>query len=297
MKLCIDVLRKAFQNILNNHMMIMAAGLSYYFILSLFPLLILLASLVGYLPIPNLFDQIMDAMAAVVPPDSMGLVRAIVGDVITPSKGKFLTIGIAGTLWAASGGFAAVIEALNVAYDVPETRRIWKTRLLAVGLMLVVGALLIIAIAVIFVGPQFGGWLADKVHLQNTFVQIWPVLRWTVAIVFTVFAVELIFFWAPNVQQRHFWATLPGAALGVGFWIGASYALSLYFRNFANFNKTYGTLGAAIALLVWLYWSWLMILAGAEINSELLKAMGEKLPVKELPEEAVEIAPPGREAA
>ncbi len=295
MGLSINVLKKAFQNILNNHMMIMAAGLSYYFILSLFPLLILLASLVGYLPIPNLFGQIMDAMAAVVPPDSMGLVRAFVGDVITPSRGKFLTIGIVGTLWAASGGFAAVIEALNVAYDVPETRRIWKTRLLAVGLMFVVGALLVTAIAVIFVGPQFGGWLASKVHLQDTFVQMWPFLRWTVAIVFTVLAVELIFYWAPNVQQRHFWATLPGAALGVGFWIGASYALSLYFRNFANFNKTYGTLGAAIALLVWLYWSWLMILAGAEINSELLKAMGEKLPVKEMPGEALEIAPPGRE--
>ncbi|HET8668111.1 MAG TPA: YihY/virulence factor BrkB family protein, partial [Terriglobales bacterium] len=104
-------------------------------------------------------------------------------------------------------------------------------------------------------------------------------------------AVEVIYFWAPNVEQR-FLATLPGAIIGVIFWIGSSYGLGIYFQKFANYNKTYGILGAAMALMVWLYWSWFAILVGAEINSELVKAGGEgKLELKEKPPAAVKPRP------
>jgi membrane protein len=269
-----SILKKAYKDITTNHTMPMAAGLSYYFVMSLFPALILAASVISFLPIPHLFGSILQAMQTVVPADSMGLVRGIVRDVITPHHGSFLTIGILGTLWSASGGFASLIEALNVAYDVPETRPFYQTRALAIGLMLVIGTLLTVAAVVMFLGPQFGGWLAYKLHMHWVFGSIWPYLRWSISVAFSVLAVELVFYWAPNVKQR-FWATLPGAAIGVGFWIAASYALGLYFQHFANFNKTYGTLGAAVALMVWLYWSWFFILVGAEINSELLKAAGD----------------------
>jgi membrane protein len=103
-----------------------------------------------------------------------------------------------------------------------------------------------------------------------------------------------MFYWAPNVKQR-FWATLPGAAVGVGFWIAASYALGLYFRHFAHFNRTYGALGAAVALMVWLYWSWFFILVGAEINAELLKASGDGLLVIKHPPPKVIRAKPAWE--
>lgn len=268
----------------------MAAGLSYYFVLSLFPLLIVLASVVGYLPIPNLFEQILGTMSRVVPADSMGLVRKVVATVVKPHSG-LLTFGIIGTLWTASGGFAGLIEALNVAYDVPETRPIWKTRLLALGLTFVVGTLLIGALVVMILGPKLGGWIANLVGQSSTFLQVWPYIKWGAAVAFTVLAVELIFYWAPNVKQR-FLATLPGALIGVGFWIGSSYALGIYFKNYANYNKTYGTLGAAIALMVWLYWSWFAILIGAEINSELVKAGGGgKLELKHKPPPAVRPRP------
>jgi len=276
---------------MNNHVMALAAGLSYYFVMSLFPLLILAASILAYVPVPDLFGRIVNAMAQVVPPDSMGLVRAVLNDVIRTNRGGFLTFGIVGTLWTATGGFAGLIEALNVAYDVPETRPIWKTRLLALELMIVIGGLMTTGVLVMFVGPQFGNWLAAKVGLSDQFGDAWPVLRWVVSVGFMVLAVELIFFWAPNVKQR-FRATLPGAMLGVGFWIGTSFALSLYFRNFAHYNKTYGTLAGAIALLAWLYYSWFVILVGAEINSELLKARGGgRLPLKQ-PPPAIHVRPP-----
>jgi membrane protein len=286
-----SVLKKAYHDVTTNHTMAMAAGLSYYFIMSLFPALILAASIVAYLPVPDLFDKTLSAMQQFVPADSMGVVKSVLKDVITPSRGGFLTLGIIGTIWAASGGFASLIEALNVAYDVPETRPMWKTRSLAIGLMFVIGGLMVLGAIAMFLGPQFGAWLSAKVGLSWVFAKLWPLMRWVVSVAFIVLAVELMFYWAPNVKQR-FWSTLPGAAVGVAFWVGASYALGLYFQHFANFNKTYGALGAAVALMVWLYWSWFVILVGAEINSELLKRQGNgRIELKQPPPRAVYARP------
>lgn len=206
----------------------------------------------------------------VLPSDSMGLVGRVLSDVITPNKGTFLSFAILGTLWTASGGFSATIEALNIAYDVEDDRPFWKTRPLAVGLALVTGALVLVALSVMIVGPRFGEWLASRVHPSYLFVLLWPYIHWSVAIGFTILAVEALYFLAPNVKQR-FLATLPGATLAVGCWIALSYLLGLYFRHFANFNKTYGTLGAAVALMTWLYWTSFAMLVGAKLNAELAK--------------------------
>jgi len=145
------------------------------------------------------------------------------------------------------------------------------------------GALLLVALSVMIVGPRFGEWLAARVHLSGLFVLLWPYIHWTIAVGFTILAVEALYFLAPNVKQR-FLATLPGAVLAVGCWIGLSYLLGIYFRHFANFNKTYGTLGAAIALMVWLYWTGFAMLVGAELNAELAKISSEgKLQQKQEP--------------
>jgi membrane protein len=261
-------------NVVRNHTLQMAAALAYYFILSLFPALILLSAVVAYLPVPDLFNQALALLARFLPADAMGLVQRVLADVISPNKGTFLSLGILGTLWAASGGFAAMIEALNIAYDVRDDRPFWKTRPLAVGLAFLTGALLLIALSVMVVGPRFGEWLAARVHLSGLFVLLWPFIHWTIALGFTVLAVEALYFLAPNVKQR-LRATLPGAVVSVGCWITLSYLLGLYFRHFGNFNKTYGTLGAAVALMVWLYWTGFAMLVGAELNEELAKISKE----------------------
>ena len=274
---------RTYADLLQSHALQMAAALSYYFVLSLFPALIFLSAVVAYLPVPDLFNQALSLMAQFLPADSMGLVRRVVADVISPNKGTFLSFGILGTLWAASGGFAAAIEALNIAYEVKEDRPFWKTRPLALGLAFMTGALLLVALSVMIVGPRFGEWLAARVHLSGLFVLLWPYIHWTIAVGFTILAVEALYFLAPNVKQR-FLATLPGAVLAVGCWIGLSYLLGIYFRHFANFNKTYGTLGAAIALMVWLYWTGFAMLVGAELNAELAKMSSEgKLQQKQEP--------------
>jgi membrane protein len=267
-------LARTYTDIQQNHTMQMAAALSYFFVLSLFPALIFLSAVVAYLPVPDLFNQALALMSRFLPADTMGLVRRVLADVVSPNKGTFLSFGILGTLWAASGGFAATIEALNMAYEVKDDRPFWKTRPLAVGLAFITGALMLVALSVMIVGPRFGEWVAGKVHLSNLFVLLWPLIHWTIAVGFTILAVEVLYFIAPNVKQR-FMATLPGAVLAVSCWIALSYLLGIYFRHFANFNRTYGTLGAAIALMIWLYWTGFAILAGAELNAELAKLSRE----------------------
>ena len=276
-------LARTYARVVRNHMLQMAAALAYYFVLSLFPALIFLSAVVAYLPVPDLFNQALALMARFLPADIMGLVQRILADVVTPNRETFLSFGILGTIWAASGGFAAAIEALNIAYEVEDDRPFWKTRPLALGLAFIIGALMLIALCVMVVGPRFGQWLAVRVHLSKLFVRLWPYIHWTIAIGFTVLAIEALYFLAPNVKQR-FRATLPGAVLAVGCWIGLSYLLGVYFRHFGTFNKTYGTLGGAIALMVWLYWTGFAMLVGALLNAELAKISREgKLQEKHQP--------------
>ncbi|SRR6266496_2451284 len=265
-----DALLRTYDDVDRNHTLQMAAALSYYFVLSLFPALIFLSAAIAYLPIPDLPHQALVLLAPFLPAEGMDLIRRVLDDVIRSDKGTFLSFGLLGTLWTVSGGFAATIEALNIACEVKDNRPFWKTRPLAIGLAAIVGTLVVISLCVMVLGPRFGAWLAGEVHLSQWFVLLWPCLRWSMVVAFTVLAVEALYFLAPNVKMR-LGATLPGAILAVGCWIGLSHLLGVYFRHLAAFNKTYGTLGAAIALMVWLYWTGFAILVGAELNAELAK--------------------------
>lgn len=280
-----EALWRTGEDVGNKHTLQMAAALSYYFVMSLFPALILLSAILAYLPIHDLMDQAFVLMGGFVPKDTMTLLHKIVSDVISPNRSAFLSFGILGTLWSASGGFSATIEALNIAYEVDETRPFWRTRPLAIWLTFIVGLLMLTALGVMIVGPRFGEWVAGHLHLSWLFAMLWPFIHWVVVIGFTVLSVEMLYFLAPNVKQR-FFSTLPGAILSVACWILLSYALGLYFRSFAHFNKTYGTLGATVALMIWLYWTGFFMLLGAELNCQLAKESEKgKIPEKEPPDQ------------
>jgi membrane protein len=259
--------RLTYAGVQAKHTSQLAAGLSYYFVLSLFPLLIAFAAALSLVPVPNLFEQIVALMAKFIPPDSMGLVRTVLRDVISPHGGSILSLGIVLTIWAASGGVAALVEAVNVAYDLPDNRSFIRRRLLSIGLMFAVGALAVLALALLVVGPGFGRWMAGKIGLGTVFVLLWPYLRWVLSIVCAVLGIELIYMWAPSSRQP-FRSTLPGAVMALVTWLVLSSALGLYLRNFARLNKTYGTLAAAVALLLWLYWTAFAMLVGAQFNAE-----------------------------
>lgn len=265
-----QALVNTYQDLLRHHTLQVAAALSYYFVLSVFPGLIFLSAVLGLLPLGDLFNNVLGFMGRLLPPDSMRIVTSVLRDVLSAHRGTWLSFGMLGIVWSASSAFAAIIEALDIAYDAQDDRPYWKTRLLSVVLAAISGALLLSALGVMIVGPRFGDWLAAHVGLSSVFAVVWPLLRWAIAISFTVLAVELIYYLAPNVKQR-FGATLPGAVLSVVVWNGLSYLLSIYFAHFANFSKTYGTLAGFVAFMTWLYWTSFVLLVGAELNAELAK--------------------------
>jgi membrane protein len=269
-----DALWRTVEGVPRKHTLQMAAAMAYYFVLALFPALVLLSAVVSYLPVNDVLNQVVNLVGGVVPVDSMKIIRYFVDHVIIPNRATLLSFGILGTLWSASGGFASAIEALDVAYEVEEGRPFWVTRPLAIGLTLLVGVLFLVAFAVMVVGPEFGRRLVEHHKLSWMFASAWPYIHWTVSFGFTVLAVEFLYFIAPNVKQR-FWNTLPGALLSVSCWVGLSYVLGVYFRSFAHFSKTYGALGAMVALMVWLYWNGFIMLLGAELNCELAKETRE----------------------
>ena len=151
----------------------MAAAMSYYFLVAMVPLLIFLSALLGYLPIPNLFNQLLDILAVLVPPDAMQMVQRILASIMTPQRGGLVSFGLLSYLWTASGGFAASIEALNVAYDVKKTRSWWRDRLQALLLTLTTGVLSLVGLLLIIAGPRFGHLLTDLFPLPDAFGDIW----------------------------------------------------------------------------------------------------------------------------
>lgn len=247
-----------------------AAALSYFFLLSVFPLLIFLASLLAFIPIPNLFEQCLEIMAKIVPADAMGVVRHVLTDVLRTSPG-LLSLSVVSALFAASGGFASLIAILNIAHDSPETRPYWKKRILAFELTLLTGLMVAALLIAIALGPEFGKWLATKIHVSWLFTLLWPYIRWILIGAFTIFSIETIYFLAPNVKLR-FRDQIPGSIVAVLSWIGASWGLGWYLSHFANYNKTFGALGAVVGLMLWFYITALALLLGAEMNSELLRS-------------------------
>lgn len=247
-----------------------AAALAFYFLFSLVPLLIVFASLLWCLPANSVMSQFLSIMAVLVPPESMQIVQTAAQSVLEPGHTRFLSFGIFGYLWAATAGFSALIEALDIAYDVEKCRPWWRDRLQALLLTFTVGSLGLLSLLALVVGPQFGHFLLLAFSVHERFFHIWPVLRWIITIATFVTGLELVYYIGPHARHS-FGSTLPGAAISVGMWFLGSFGLSFYLDHLANYNKTYGSLGAVAALMLWLYISSVATLIGAELNAELGK--------------------------
>lgn len=254
-----------YNDVYDEHLFVFAAGLSYYFVLSLFPLLVSMAALLAYVPIPGLFEGLLSLMARLVPGDGISLVRNIVSDVVSHKHPHFLTFGLLFTIWTASSGFAALIDGLDIVYRVRETRPVWKTRPIALGLTLLAGSLLLVAAGLMVEGTYFGVWATDRFNLNPASFAVWRYLRGGIATGLAMLAVGLLYHFGPNVRRR-FRDSVAGAIAAVLTWIGLSYLLGLYFRHFGSLDKTYGPLGAAVGLYLWFYLSGFAVLMGGEIN-------------------------------
>jgi membrane protein len=243
-----------------------AAQLAYSFLFSLFPLLLFLVALIGFLPIPDLFGKMMDMAAGLLPPEALSLVRDNIATITAERKGGLLSVGAVVALWGASAGFRAIMNALNRAYDVEEGRPWWKVYGISVLATLGLAALAVAAFALLIFGPQIGEAIAGLVGLGQVFQVVWAILRWPIAIALLGLVVAVIYYIAPDVEQDWKWVT-PGSVLAVVGWVIASALFSLYVQNFGSYDKTYGSLGAVIVLLLWLYMTGFMLLVGGEANA------------------------------
>jgi membrane protein len=262
-----------------------AAALAFYFLMSLIPLLLIFSSILQFLPIPNVFQQLLNLMAELVPADSLSFVERIVASILTPNRGKLLSFGILGYIWAASGGFASLIESLNIAYDVPKSRAWWHDRLWALLLTFTSGALVSLSLLAVLSGPHFGHFLNEVFPIPGPLEHIWPTLRVAVIFVTFVAALELVYYKGPNCRHS-FISTLPGAVAAIAVWFLGSAGLSYYLGHLSNYNATYGSMGAVIGLMLWLYLTGLAILIGAELNAELAKRLVVLRSLQETPETA-----------
>src|SRR5579872_3013560 len=158
-----QALTATYQDLAQHHVFQMAAALSYYLVLAVFPGMIFLSSVMSLIPLPNLFGRVLGTMSLLLPPDTVRMVQSVLLDVLATNRKAWLSFGMLGVIWVASAAFDAIAEALNIAYDVTDDRPFWKNRLRAVGLGLITAGLVSSALAVMIVGPRFGAWLASKI--------------------------------------------------------------------------------------------------------------------------------------
>jgi len=251
-----------------------AAQLAYSSLFALFPFLLFLITLIGYLPIGNLLDQIMSALRNLMPPDALALVQQNIESIVREPRGGLLSFGLIATLWAASRGVVSLCSGLNAAYDVKEGRPWWKLQLTAITLTLSLSLFVIFAAILMIFGGAIGDWLSQALELGPLFQIIWNAVRLFLAALIMVVVMAILYYYCPDVEQQWRWVT-PGSIVAVFGWIGASLVFSYYVGHFGNYNKTYGTIGAVIILLTWMYLSGLIVLLGGEINSEIERSLPE----------------------
>ena len=243
-----------------------AAALVFYLILAIFPALIFLLSLLPYLPIPNLEQAIMDFIGQALPGEASATLGGVVNDLISQPRGDLLSFGLLGTLWAASSGLAAIMQQLNITYGVTEKRPFFKVRGIALLLLLIFSILILSSFALIVLGGELQNYLAATLGLSDLVLTVFAILRWFIIFAMISLSFAIVYYLGPNVEQKFRFIT-PGSAFGAIAIAAASLGFKLYVTNFASYDKTYGSLGGVIILMLWLYVAGIVLLLGSEVNS------------------------------
>jgi membrane protein len=247
-----------------------AAALTYYSILSIFPALIALVSVLGLIG-DSATQPLIDNLGAVAPGPAKEIFTGAIENLQRSegAAGVLFIVGLAGALWSASGYVAAFMRASNSIYDVEEGRPIWKTAPVRLGVTIVLLLLLAISGTAVALTGGLAEQVGNLVGVGDTAVTVWDIAKWPVLLLLVSFMFAILYWAAPNVKHPKFRWVSPGGILAVVVWIIASLAFAFYVANFGSYNKTYGALGGVIVFLVWLWISNIAVLLGAELNAEL----------------------------
>jgi membrane protein len=275
---------RLWRQVYEDELLARCAELAYFFLFSVFPLLLFLTTLLGYADAyTGMRADLFRLLARFTPSrDVTTLLHGTLDEITKARNSAKLSLSLVAALWVASNGMLAVSRTLNHAYGLKETRRWWWRRLVALALTLAFSLLVVIALTLIFSGGSVGEALASRVGFGAVFYAVWHVfVRWPLILFFLVISFEMVYNFAPNQGKRanRHWVT-PGGVAGVGLWILACYGLRVYLVYFRSYTTAYGSLGAVILLLVWFYFTAFAILMGGEVNSEIDKELAGKSPKK-----------------
>ena len=253
-----------------------AAQLSYYALLALFPALIFLTALMGLFSVQSFMPELMNYLRNVLPADALSMVQRFLTQVAEGSGANILSLGALGALWASSSGVTAIMDALNVVFGVKEDRRpFWRVRLTAIVLTTGLAGFVIMSLALVLYGPTIGRWIADLMGFDVVFTWIWNVLQWPVIATLMLIVVAAIYHICPDRRHKRWRWVTPGSVFAVLMWLLVSLGFKAYVDNFGDYNKVYGSIAGVIVLMLWFYWSGMVLLLGGEINAEIEKAAAE----------------------
>lgn len=288
------IAKKTWNAIFDNNIFGSAAELGYWFLFALFPTLVSASSMIGLAAksASANYADLLHYLALVVPPSAYGIVVDTFSQITAQSTGKKVTFGLAAALWAASAGFSAIQDSMNAVYRIKETRPYWKVRGSAVLISTVLSLLVTAILGSLLAGDFFGHFFAAHLYHhagKEVMTILFRVAGWVVALGLLMLLFAVIYYWAPDLKQKCWRWMTPGAAIGIIGWALSSFGLRIYLHFFNNYSATYGSLGAVIILLTWFYLTGLMLLLGAQVNSEIEAAATERqlasLPPEQRPPE------------
>lgn len=267
-------IRNVWQEISEDDVVALAAQMAFFFALALFPFFILLAAVAGMLPSTQLWSHILKWVTLYLPESSQTIVFNTVAS-LTYGRVKFLSIGVLSAAWAASGGVLTLMSSLNIAYEVTETRKLWKRAVLAIVTLFVICFLFLGSFGVLTAGHLVATWISAHVPAGLPFPAVWRIGHWLVSLLLLIVGMSAIYYLLPNRKLPWRWLT-PGTLLALAVWVPGSLAFNFYVRHIGSYNRIYGTLAGFMVLLVWIYIVSLVVLIGAELNSEAIKMRAAK---------------------
>jgi membrane protein len=263
-----ELARRTWREALDDDILGLAAQLSYYLFLALFPAILFLLALASFFPLSNITDDVARSIGPFVSPQVLQLIQDQMRRLGNGESGGLLTFGVAGALWSSSAAMVSIVGALNKAYDIEEGRPWWKVRLVSIGLTVGASLFVLVALSLVLVGPTLADWLGDATGWGRAFEWTWLILQWPLVFALVTTAIGLVYYFAPDAEQDWSWIT-PGAVVATLLWLVVSLLFKAYIANFTDYNATYGAVGGVIVLLLWFYVSSLAILVGAELNAEI----------------------------
>jgi len=270
--------KKVIAGINDDNLLGRASELAYNFILALFPFMLFLLALFGIFAsrAAALKTNLLTYLSQVLPPAASQVLSHTLNEVTRNASNGKLTFGILLTIWFASGGMTAMISGLNGAYALKETRSWIKVHVIAVGLTIAISLLIILALATVLGGGYVANVVGSYYGLREITIVAWRAGQILVAIVFVTLSFSVIYYFSPDVEEQHWYWITPGSLIGVLVWIAASFGFRAYLHFFNSYSKTYGSLGAVMILLIWLYVTSFAFLVGGEINAQIEHAAARR---------------------